>query len=70
MGEVAFLLGFEEVNSFLRAFHTWEGTALATWRARASARKDELQEKRRSADVPRRTDGLGGRAARANGRAP
>ena len=25
-GEVAFLLGFEELNSFTRAFHTWEGT--------------------------------------------
>jgi AraC-like DNA-binding protein len=29
MGEVAFLLGFEEVNSFLRAFDLWEGTTPA-----------------------------------------
>jgi AraC-like DNA-binding protein len=35
-GEVAFLPGFEEVNSFARAFHTWEGTTPARWRARAS----------------------------------
>jgi AraC-like DNA-binding protein len=31
--EVAFLLGFEEVNSFVRAFHAWEGTTPARWRA-------------------------------------
>jgi AraC-like DNA-binding protein len=35
IGEVAFLLGFEEVNSFVRAFHVWEGTTPARWRARA-----------------------------------
>jgi AraC-like DNA-binding protein len=34
-GEVAFLLGFEEVNSFARAFHSWEGTTPSRWRARA-----------------------------------
>jgi AraC-like DNA-binding protein len=32
-GEVAFLLGFEELNSFTRAFHTWEGTTPTRWRA-------------------------------------
>jgi AraC-like DNA-binding protein len=32
-GEVAFLLGFEELNSFARAFHAWEGTTPARWRA-------------------------------------
>src|SRR5260221_8441727 len=42
MGEVAFLLGFEEVNSFMRAFHAWEGTTPVKWRARASARGDGL----------------------------
>jgi AraC-like DNA-binding protein len=37
-GEVAFLLGFEELNSFTRAFHSWEGTTPARWRvAHASA---------------------------------
>jgi AraC-like DNA-binding protein len=34
-GEVAFLLGFEELNSFTRAFHHWEGTTPARWRANA-----------------------------------
>ena len=32
VGEVAFLLGFEEVNSFSRAFHAWEGSTPARWR--------------------------------------
>ncbi len=36
-GEVAFLLGFEEVNSFVRAFHAWEGITPARWRVRANA---------------------------------
>jgi AraC-like DNA-binding protein len=35
-GEVAFLLGFEEVNSFARAFHAWEGTTPTRWRASQS----------------------------------
>jgi AraC-like DNA-binding protein len=37
-GEIAFLLGFEEVNSFMRAFHAWEGTTPAKWRERAGDR--------------------------------
>jgi AraC-like DNA-binding protein len=32
IGEIAFVLGFEEVNSFMRAFHTWEGITPAKWR--------------------------------------
>ena len=31
-GEVAFLLGFEELNSFTRAFHAWEGMTPLRWR--------------------------------------
>ncbi|MDY7226992.1 AraC family transcriptional regulator [Hyalangium rubrum] len=34
LGEVAFLLGFEELNSFSRAFHTWEGVTPNSWRQR------------------------------------
>lgn len=30
--EVAFLLGFEELNSFTRAFHLWEGASPNHWR--------------------------------------
>ena len=33
--EVAFLLGFEELNSFTRAFQAWEGTTPTKWRATA-----------------------------------
>jgi AraC-like DNA-binding protein len=33
MGEVAFLLGFEELNSFTRAFRAWEGTTPSRWRS-------------------------------------
>ena len=39
-GEVAFLLGFEEVNSFVRAFHSWEGITPAKWRVRANGDGD------------------------------
>ncbi|PTL81253.1 AraC family transcriptional regulator [Vitiosangium sp. GDMCC 1.1324] len=31
-GEIAFLLGFEELNSFTRAFHVWEGMPPTRWR--------------------------------------
>jgi AraC-like DNA-binding protein len=36
--EVAFLLGFEELNSFTRAFHGWEGTTPKQWRGAERAR--------------------------------
>jgi len=32
--EVAFLLGFEDANSFFRAFQEWEGTSPGEWRDR------------------------------------
>ncbi|HKC24599.1 MAG TPA: AraC family transcriptional regulator ligand-binding domain-containing protein [Thermoanaerobaculia bacterium] len=32
-GEIAFILGFEELNSFSRAFHAWEGVTPSCWRA-------------------------------------
>jgi AraC-like DNA-binding protein len=37
-GEVAFLLGFEELNSFTRAFHAWEGTTPTRWRESDNSR--------------------------------
>jgi AraC-like DNA-binding protein len=34
LNEAAFLLGFEDSNSFFRAFQAWEGTSPGEWRAR------------------------------------
>ena len=34
LNEAAFLLGFEDVNSFFRAFQGWEGTSPGEWRNR------------------------------------
>jgi AraC-like DNA-binding protein len=31
-GEIAFLLGFDELNSFTRAFHVWQGATPTRWR--------------------------------------
>jgi AraC-like DNA-binding protein len=31
-GEIAFALGFEELNSFSRAFQTWAGSTPTRWR--------------------------------------
>lgn len=35
--EAAFLLGFQDVNSFFRAFQAWEGTSPGEWRQRQVA---------------------------------
>jgi len=37
LNETAFLLGFEDANSFFRAFQGWEGTSPNEWRSRHSA---------------------------------
>jgi len=37
LNEAAFLLGFEDSNSFFRAFQVWEGTSPGEWRTRHCA---------------------------------
>jgi AraC-like DNA-binding protein len=37
LNQIAYLLGYEDANSFFRAFHQWEGTSPGQWRLQRSS---------------------------------